>query len=364
MMDYYSDREYFVYRHVAPNGKMYVGITSQPEPSIRWGVGGRFYQRNLHFWNAIQKFGWDNFKHIIVAHGLSVDTACHLEKYLINKYDSMNNGYNQTSGGIYPTEVTDEIRNKIGTAVKNHRASLPKGEWASKFIGHKLSISTRKKISASHKGKTISPEVINKRVATFKASMTDERRERYRYLAKHRKISAETRAKLSKINTGKLVSEETRALMRQKAIQRNKEIDYIWVHRNTIERLIDSLDLYDYLDQGYELGRSNVELVYITKNNISKKVPSSDVENYILEGWTLGFSESRLLNIRKSQQKFIYTYNNITFNTGNEVAVYLRRNGYPKIAQGTVNAICQGITVPAYPELSVKLARRKIDEDT
>ena len=113
MSNYYLTRKYFVYRHVAPNSKMYIGITSRLNPEDRWGKDGKGYIENTHFWNAIQKYGWNNFKHIIVAHNLDVDTACHLEEYLIKKYDTMNNGYNQTSGGVRPTEITDEIRDKI-----------------------------------------------------------------------------------------------------------------------------------------------------------------------------------------------------------------------------------------------------------
>lgn len=363
MNDYYKYRKYFVYRHVAPNGKMYVGITSKSDPKERWGNAGSGYSSNPHFWSAIKKYGWNNFKHIIVVHGVDVDTACRLEEYLIGKYDSMNNGYNQTSGGVHPTEVTDDIRAKISVAVKNHRASLPAGVWASKFIGHKISVSTRKKISAKAQGRKYPQEVIDRRVATFKANMTDERRKMYGSFSRGRRVSAETRARLSKINKGKSVSVETRANLSQKAIQRHKEINYIWVHHNSIEHIIDSLDLYDYLDQGYELGRSNIELVYITKNDINKKVPYYELEHYISEGWKQGFSESRISNICKSKHKFIYTYNDLEFNTGEEVASYLRNNGYPKIVQGTVNNICQGKTILAYPELSGKIVRRKTDEN-
>lgn len=364
MSDYYINRKYFVYRHVAPNGKMYVGITSKQNPRDRWGFNGSGYASNKHFWNAIQKYGWDNFEHIIVAHDLNVETACHLEEYLINKYDTMNNGYNQTSGGVRPTEITDEIRDKISVKVRAHRDSLPEGAWSSKFIGHKTSTSTRKKLSARAQGRKYPQEVIDRRVATFKANMTDERRKMYGNFSRGRKVSAETRAKLSKINKGKSVSIETRANLSQKAIQRHKEINYIWVHHNSIEHIIDSLDLYDYLDQGYELGRSNIELVYITKNNINKKVSHCELEHYISEGWKQGFSESRISNICKSKYKFIYTYSDLEFNTGEEVASYLRNNGYPKIVQGTVNNICQGKTILAYPELSGKIVRRKLDENS
>ena len=363
MNDYYKDRRYFVYRHVAPNGKMYVGITSKLKPEERWGSGGSGYSENLHFWSAIKKYGWDNFKHIIVVHNVSVDTACHLEEYLIRKYDSMNNGYNQTSGGIYPTEVTDEIRATISKKIRAYHNSLPEGEWSSKFIGHKTHDTTRKKISAKHIGRKIPKDVVDRRVATFKSNMTDERRKMYGDAVRGRKVSAETRDKLSKINKGKSISLETRVKLSRKAIQRHRKIDYIWVHHNSIEHIIDSLDLYDYLDQGYELGRSNIELVYITKDNINKKVPYCELENYVSEGWKQGFSESRVSNICKSKHKFIYTYEGLEFNTGKEVASYLRNNGYPKIVQGTVNYICQGKTILSYPELSGKIVRRKIDEN-
>lgn len=363
MVDYYKNRKYFVYRHVAPNGKMYIGITSKSRPEDRWGYGGSGYSENAHFWAAIKKYGWNNFKHIVVVHGVDVDTACRLEEYLIGKYDSMNNGYNQTSGGVHPTEVTDDIRVKISVAVKNHRASLPAGVWSSKFIGHEISASTRKKLSAKAQGRKYPQEVIDRRVATFKANMTDERRKVWSDSSKGRRVSAATRLKLSEINKGKSLSAETRANLSQKAIQRYKEINYIWVHHNSIEHIIDCLDLYDYLDQGYELGRSNIELVYITKNNINKKVPHCELEHYISEGWKQGFNESRISNICKSKYKFIYTYGDLEFNTGEEVASYLRNNGYPKIVQGTVNNICQGKTILAYPELSGKIVRRKIDEN-
>lgn len=364
MSDYYKGRKYFVYRHVAPNGKMYVGITSKSRPEDRWGYEGSGYSENAHFWAAIKKYGWDNFKHIVIVHDVDVDTACHLEEYLIKKYDSMNNGYNQTSGGVHPTEVTDNIRAKISIGVKNYRASLPAGIWSSKLIGHKVSASTRKKLSTKALGRKYSQEVIERRVATFKANMTDERRKMYGDLSRGRQVSAETRAKLSQINKGKEFSSETRAKLSQKAIERTHTTDYIWVHHNSIEHIIDSLDLYDYLDQGYELGRSNVELIYVTKNNMNKKIRSHELEYYIAEGWKRGFSESRISNICKSKYKFLYTYEGLEFNTGEEVASYLRNNGYPKIVQGTVNNICQGKSILAYPELSGKIVRRKIDENS
>ena len=89
-----------VYMHVnKTNGKRYVGITSGP-PSMRWAKG-RGYYRNKHFIDAIEKYGWDGFDHIIVAEGLPRDEACEIERDLIKKYETTNKnkGYNLTSGG-------------------------------------------------------------------------------------------------------------------------------------------------------------------------------------------------------------------------------------------------------------------------
>lgn len=68
-----------VYAHIAPNGKMYVGITSQ-KPENRWRNGLSGYNSNDHFCNAIRKYGWENFQHEIIASGLTIEEASNMEK--------------------------------------------------------------------------------------------------------------------------------------------------------------------------------------------------------------------------------------------------------------------------------------------
>lgn len=363
MMNYYSDREYFVYRHVAPNGKMYVGITSQPKPSIRWGVGGKFYQKNPHFWNAIQKFGWDNFEHIIVAHGLSVATACHLEEYLIKKYDSMTNGYNQTSGGIYPTEVTDEIRTMIGCKIRAYHASLPEGAWSDKFKGHTITEATRRKQSAKARGRKYSEDVIAKRVATFKKNLTPESRYMMGSSSRGKHLSAETKAKLSAAHTGMKFTESARAKLSQSLRECYANSPRVWVHNDFEELWVDAGRLPEMLSNGYIVGRRNIKDVYVTMGDKTIKIPESELPAYIAMGWHQGFAPERYNNISKSKQKFIYTYKGVVFNTGKALAKYLREHGYPKIVQGTVNLICQGKSVLAYPELSLEIKRSIRDEN-
>ena len=64
-----ESNNYMVYRHTAPNGKMYVGITSQG--SIRRWRNGNGYSHNKHFDSAIRKYGWNNFKHEILLDNLT-----------------------------------------------------------------------------------------------------------------------------------------------------------------------------------------------------------------------------------------------------------------------------------------------------
>lgn len=88
-----------VYAHISPNGKMYVGITSI-NLKHRWN-SGRGYRYHPHLWSAIQKYGWENFQHEIIAYGLTREEAGHMEQLLINKLDLMEpkKGYNLTPGG-------------------------------------------------------------------------------------------------------------------------------------------------------------------------------------------------------------------------------------------------------------------------
>ena len=49
--------------------KKYVGQTCQ-RPEKRWN-NGRGYIENIYFWRSIQKYGWDNFEHEVVASNLT-----------------------------------------------------------------------------------------------------------------------------------------------------------------------------------------------------------------------------------------------------------------------------------------------------
>lgn len=89
---------YSIYIHINKiNKKVYVGQTNQ-KPQNRWGKNGSGYKKQ-NFYKAIQKYGWNNFEHIILKTDLSQQEANLEEQKFIALYDSYNNGYNETLGG-------------------------------------------------------------------------------------------------------------------------------------------------------------------------------------------------------------------------------------------------------------------------
>lgn len=94
-----TKRNYCVYMHTSPCGKKYIGQTCI-KPESRW-ANGKGYSGSPYFYNAIQKYGWENFKHEILKENLSKEEANELEIYYICEYNTQNKayGYNISSGG-------------------------------------------------------------------------------------------------------------------------------------------------------------------------------------------------------------------------------------------------------------------------
>lgn len=102
-------KEYSLYVHInkSDNHKAYVGISKDPKKRWRNGEG---YKGQSKFYNAIKKYGWNNFKHLILLKNLSLEEAWAKEKEYIKKFDSINDGYNVSEGG--KIIITDEMRKK------------------------------------------------------------------------------------------------------------------------------------------------------------------------------------------------------------------------------------------------------------
>lgn len=119
-----KNKKYIVYIHKNKiNNKVYVGITCQ-KTNYRWGAGSG-YKQQPKFYNAIKKYGWDNFEHIILFENLSFEEAKQKEIEIISKYNAFTKkyGYNATKGGDGSNGVpcSEEKKQKISKANKGHK---------------------------------------------------------------------------------------------------------------------------------------------------------------------------------------------------------------------------------------------------
>ena len=171
--------KYIVYMHTSPNNKKYIGITSQ-HPNRRWRRNGDGYKDNPYFWRAIQKYGWDNFKHDVLFSDLMKEEAERKEVELIAYYHSNNSdfGYNMSIGGESGSKgykYTDEQKKhmsevhkgeKNGMYGKRHtKESIEKVRIA--HLRENLSEDTIRKMSIAKKGKKRSDESIRKQIETI-----------------------------------------------------------------------------------------------------------------------------------------------------------------------------------------------------
>lgn len=97
---------------------MYIGQTKN-ELDKRFGIDGKNYTNCKYFWDAIQKYGWSNFEHILIVNGLTKDVAAVIEAELIVKYRTINPdyGYNGSAGNGETNRPVNEI--KLNKSLKN-----------------------------------------------------------------------------------------------------------------------------------------------------------------------------------------------------------------------------------------------------
>ena len=117
------ENNYSVYQHVTPDGMYYFGATQNVER--RWSNNGAEYKRTA-LQPYIEKFGWDNIKHIVLFKEQTKENALWIENFLIetaredgvciNKQRSglvsKEEGYNQDRNQKYYEQNKQQIRER------------------------------------------------------------------------------------------------------------------------------------------------------------------------------------------------------------------------------------------------------------
>ena len=164
-------RKFKIYAHVnKSNGKVYIGQTCKPV-HYRWN-DGKGYIGCKYFWNAIQKYGLDNFEHLILFEVNNQELANISEQFLIQKYKSNNPnyGYNILSGGSNMCgENNPNYGNKYSEETKKRLSQISKKRLSNKEnhprYGVKLSEETKEKIRLSNSKKYTSKQRVKKLIS-------------------------------------------------------------------------------------------------------------------------------------------------------------------------------------------------------
>lgn len=194
-MENTEEKKWCVYMHISPSNKIYIGMTGT-KPEKRWRKDGSGYKTQQYFWRAIQKYGWDNFKHEVVASNLTKVDAEKIEIDLIAYYKSnqCEFGYNVENGGNATGKISVETRKKISIANKG-KVSPNKGKI--------MSNEQKKKISEAKTGKPTGPR------------------------------SEDIKKKISIANIGKVISSDTRQKISDAQKEYWEDDDY---RRNQVEK--------------------------------------------------------------------------------------------------------------------------------
>lgn len=156
-------KKYSIYRHISPSGKSYIGQTGCVPISKRWSANPeKRYEGSRKLYHAIVKYGWDNFVTEILESELTLFQANEKERYYINRYNTVEDGYNLERGG----------RNSEPTQHMIELARLRKP-----MLGKNHSSETKEKMRLAATGRTITGETRLKISSTRKLMMTDEYKE-------------------------------------------------------------------------------------------------------------------------------------------------------------------------------------------
>ena len=202
-----KENKYIIYVHENKiNGKKYIGQTSK-SLERRSRANGIGYHHNQYFKEEIEKYGWDNFNHIVLFENLDSDIADEIEKSLIAKYNTMDEryGYNIQSGG----KATVGIKYN-----KSHCKNISERMMGVKnpMYGRNYTDEERKIVSKRFKGTKQTIEHIEKRKMygaknpMYGKKVSEETRKKISLAGMGRKPSLDTRRKLSRTKQGKLNS--------------------------------------------------------------------------------------------------------------------------------------------------------------
>lgn len=305
---------YRIYKYTSPDGKVYIGCTTQ-SIKARAGIAGYGYAQCTRFWEAIKQFGWENFTCEVLEEVEDAELAAMLEVEYTLRYDSVNpeKGYNSR---IQEYPFSDEIRAKLSAAIKASMTDEVKARRSAAVKAKLAEPEVRDKMREANRANLAKPEVkaklaeANRRrfedpaeAGRIKQSLadywTEERREEWSELLREkfqdpeirRRISEGTKAGIaargnaarSKASKDKWADPEYKARVRasMKAAANTPE------HRAKMSAV--GIEVQNRPEVKAKLSASFKGLIFINNGTISKRVTEDEAQRLVATGeWRRG----------------------------------------------------------------------------
>ena len=136
-----------IYMWTSPSGKSYIGqsvdLQKRKGAFLRFGDRYRGEKINCARKNYNHKSLWN----YTILEYCDIDKLNKCERYYIELYDTINNGYNCESGGNENKIVSDEVKRKLSEAMKGKRCGENHPMW-----GRHLTEEQKRKMSKAKKG--------------------------------------------------------------------------------------------------------------------------------------------------------------------------------------------------------------------
>lgn len=113
----------WVYGHITPDGKIYIGKSGRKQCNDRWQPS-HYTDKSLQPY--IEKYGWDNIKHIVFKDGLTKEQAEQLEGLLIKQAKADGWCININNGGGEAKENPKKYRKQYYEKNKEKVCELTK----------------------------------------------------------------------------------------------------------------------------------------------------------------------------------------------------------------------------------------------
>lgn len=308
-------KKYKVYKRIAPDGRIYVGCTAQTLIK-RSGADGSGYRDNVELWEAIQKFGWNNFVSEILLETEDARLAAETETEYIKKYDTTNprygfnkriqtyitdDDYSERLSRAIKEGTTEESRKQRSGSIRRFYANPENREFHRQRIRRTLAKpEVRERLIQAIKRNNAKPEVRQKIRESVLRYWTEERREEQSELSRQRLASTEVRNKISEGTKRGLASPEVRAKISAAQYEKWSNPEY---RDRTQAAMKAACNTPEHKARMSEVGkeaqnRPEVKaklssafsgLIFINNGFYSKRVTASEAEQLIATGeWNRG----------------------------------------------------------------------------